>query len=242
MIRNQTDELVIRPRVPTHWRVVGAAAALLCVAGLAYAGYFIGSLEGLEELRRSDEQVQRLTGELARLRERHEEVVATTAQVQRQLQIDKVAYEELSAQLYRANEDLAELGNELRFYRSIISPADGAAGLRIHNFELRPADSAHLWRYKLVLIQALNHGKEIRGRVSIKIEGAQDGASATHTRPEPGAGAIEAKFKYFQVFEGEIRLPEGFEAEAVTVSVQGKKKKDPGVAQRYAWSDLLVDE
>lgn len=234
-IRAQPDQLVIRTRVPAHVRLVLVLAALIAVAALVYWSYRHGAAEGDAELRRAQARVATLEKSLAQLRQRHDDVRVSMEKVERQLQIDKAAYAELRDQLQRANGQLAGLGNELKFYRSIISPEDGASGLRIQDFELDTTGSGNQFRYKLVLIQALKHNRDVDARVSFEVEGARAGSKATIRHPADGAAPIEVRFKYFQTLTGALELPPDFVPSAVTVTVTGKKKKDPTVARRYPW-------
>lgn len=167
---------------------------------------------------------------LADTRVQLEEAQSSLAKVTRQLQIDQSAYRELRKQLEESNEQITDLASELKFYRSIISPADGRSGVRIQDFEVEPTDADNEYSYRLTLIQALDHEKSVKGTVRFEINGTEGGASRTIRSPEH----ISADFKYFQNFAGTLNLPDDFTPAEIKVIFEAD---DNAVVQRtYPWS------
>jgi len=182
---------------------------------------------------------ERLQSELEAARERLEHTRArlddarsSLTRVTRQLQIDQTAYQELRKELEASNRRITELASELKFYRSIISPADGRSGVRIQEFELQPA-AANEYRYRLILIQALEHEDNVKGGVRFEISGMQGGESRIVREPAGQPGRIAADFKYFQNFAGTFTVPAGFMPAEVKVIFEAE---DEAVVQRtYPW-------
>lgn len=256
MLRRPTDELVIKPRLSRAWRAGLGVTAVLIVTALSFAGYWGGreavygqldsrarDIDALESQLRENRDLRRglvarldaTRAELAATREQLEETKSSLTQVTRQLQIDKSAYKQLRKELETSTIQITELGNELKFYRSIISPADGRSGVRIQDFQVQPADVEDEYRYRLILIQALEHEEDVKGIVRFEISGTEGGVEKTIHAPSESGQRISAEFKYFQNFAGTFRLPAGFMPAEITVVFEAE---DEAVVQRmYPWPD-----
>ena len=168
------------------------------------------------------------------LREENAKLKAGLTQAERQLQIDKSAYAEIREMLESSNSQITELHNEIKFYRSIISPEDGKSGVRIQDFQLSDASTEQV-RYKLVLIQALQHGKDFSGMVKFEIKGSDNGMAKVIDMSEHGVDPVSVKFKYFQNLSGTLSLPAGFQPLEIKVSVSADKRRTPVLEQWYPW-------
>lgn len=170
---------------------------------------------------------------LAASQQQLEDSQSSLNKVTSQIQIDEAAYQELRKQLDDSNRQIAGLARELKFYRSIISPADGRSGVRIQDFELERTDTKDEYRYRLTLIQALQHEKLAKGSVRFEVNGTESGAARTIHVPGVSQGPISADFKYFQNFAGILKLPEDFAPAEVKVIF---KASDNAVVERiYPW-------
>jgi hypothetical protein len=114
------------------------------------------------------------------------------------------------------------------------------AGLKIDRLTVdragSPADNHY--RYKLVLIQALKHDHTIYGRVRLEVNGAQAGRDAMLVFPAPNEKPHNINFKYFQEFEGVMKLPRNFEPSAVKVSITTTAPAAQTLEQNHAWPKL----
>lgn len=171
-------------------------------------------------------------------RRRLEETRSSLTKVTRQLQIDQTAYAELRKELEASNREITELASELKFYRSIISPADGRSGVRIHEFELWPTGSDREYRYRLILIQALDHESSVQGGVRFEVSGTQGGEQRVIQSPPESEGPISAEFKYFQNFVGTFAFPAGFMPAEVRVIFEAD---DAMVQRTYPWPAREAD-
>lgn len=180
-------------------------------------------------------ELQTARDQLESTRQRLENTQSSLTRVTRQLQIDQTAYKELRKELEASNRQITELASELKFYRSIISPADGRSGVRIQEFDLRPTNSDREYRYRLILIQALDHEDAVKGSVRFEISGTEAGEARTLRSPTDSQEPIPADFKYFQNFVGTFTFPAGFMPAEVKVIFQAD---DDAVVQRtYPWPE-----
>lgn len=183
-------------------------------------------------------ELEAARGELESTRRRLENTQSSLTNVTRQLQIDQAAYKELRRELEDSNRQITELASELKFYRSIISPADGRSGVRIQEFELRPTNAPAEYRYRLVLIQSLEHETPVEGGVRFEISGTEGGEALTITSPSEAEASIPAKFKYFQNFAGTLKVPPDVVPAEVTVTFTADD--DSVVERTYRWPEAAT--
>ncbi len=153
--------------------------------------------------------------------------------------IDREAYAEVEKSLDTLQAKIQEQRDAIAFYRGIVSPADGNAGLRVQDFRLSRGQAEREYTVRLVLVQAMKHDRKVSGDVSLSIAGLQDGAQKSYDfgdlTPESGDSAWPFSFRYFQAFDRQLVLPDGFEPERVTVEVESRTKAIASIEQGYAW-------
>jgi len=151
--------------------------------------------------------------------------------------IDRDAYGQVETTLGDLQSQLARQSDDLAFYRSIVSPADGIQGLRIQRFEVLPGDEPRQVRLKLTLVQAMRHESIVAGLAQINLVGARDGVPARFSVGDllgkPRA-ELPFSFRYFQTIEQSVVLPEGFRPFETEVRVRSSKLRAP-VQQTFAW-------
>lgn len=217
----KSPQLVVREHSPWKQYVVIAALVLLVIVGgyflyqygLSRAGHDFTSLN--EERDALKQEISRLESELARQRDQ-------AVSLQRSGEIDQQAYEEVDKSLRSLQSEILELKEEVAFYRSIVAPRESAKGLRIQRFKIEANRETRSYRYKLVLTQVIKQNRITRGEVEMTIEGLEDGQQRTLTLKQVENGKqdkLSFRFKYFQNFEGDMVLPEGFVPTRVLLKV-----------------------
>ena len=231
--RRTTAELVVKPRLSPHIKLVLAGSILTSVALAGAWVYNYGlSAAGFERAFAAQEQ-ERLESQLERHAQENETLREELARAQRSVQMSETAFQELDRALKTSAQEIVRLREELNFYRNIISPLDKKAGLRIQSLNVEPAGAKHTYRYKLVLIQALKHDRAVRGAASLEVTGVREGEDAVLAVTEGKERAIRVNFKYFQDIEGEFELPPDFKPKRIKVSV--KPRGAEAVEASYAW-------
>ena len=168
----------------------------------------------------------------------NEKLTARLAVLERAGQIDRESQTKVRAQVKELQDENLELKQELAFYRGIVSPEDRRAGLKIQSFEVTNGQEPALFHYKLILTQVLKNDKVARGSVEMAVEGVLSGKASRLSLSQLATGSKDKlmfKFKFFQNFEGDIRLPEGFRAEAVILTVVPSTKGLEKLEQRLPW-------
>lgn len=232
--RRKTGDLVIKPRLSPRAKLLVAGGGAAAVVAAALWSYNYGlSMAGFESSAAAQTR-DALKQEIARLTGENQELREALARAQRTLQMDQTAYQDLERSLKNSAQEIVKLREELNFYRNIISPVDKKAGLRIQSLSIEPAGPANLFRYRLVLVQALKHERTIYGSASFEITGIQAGEETVLKYPRPQDKAINVNLKYFQDIEGKIELPKNFKPRQIRVNVTTAGGSE-AVAETYAW-------
>lgn len=240
MIRNKTDSIVIKPRMSNTSRLLLTVVPIIFfVAGVAGA-YYYGYRTGAAKLDEAQRAIAELGEQYRLLDERHTSAQDSLVQLKRQLGIDQSAYESLRGELEQSHDQLAELTGELKFYRSIISPQEGKHGVSVEEISIKPAARPGTYRYKLVLIQTLEKGKELSGTVKFSIKGENGGERQVIEHPEEGQEKLSVKFKHFQSLTGTFSLPEAFVPLEVRVDLSATKNRSLIEEKWYSWSDIAA--
>lgn len=219
------------------WLLPAAIAAAAAIAGYLVfelgrhqADYSIlaAAAERREYQKRIDEQARRIV-----------ELEEKIALLETHRDIDREAYRQVEASLGELQDKIQEQRDAIAFYRGIISPEDGGRGLRVQDLKLRRGSDERQYFVRLVLVQALQHDSSVNGDVAISLEGDQDGVATTYTWeqlvPEDEDSAWPFSFRYFQNFDRQLILPEGFEPEMVHVEVRSRTNSVASVSQSFLW-------
>lgn len=214
-------------------RVAIVVGLLLLAWGLFEYGRYQGGFNILSAMEQSQQNEQRLTvlqEENARLREQR-------AILERSSQIEQEAYKQLQGTVNTLQNEILELKEELAFYRGIVSPEDSSKGLNLQSFELKQGRDARSYRFKMVLTQVLSTGNVAFGNIAMSVAGTQGGEDKEYTLAQLGDNSkgLSFRFKYFQSFEGEIALPEGFTPSKVNLVVTPRSRSHKQLSESINW-------
>ena len=219
------------------WQWLGLAGFVLVVLLCSVFAYHRGQLAaGVDAAALALERREAST-KAARLEEENARLNAKVAELEMARQLDREAYGQVEKTLGDLQSQLSRQGDDLAFYRSIVSPEDGVQGLRIHRFEVQPGANAGEYQLKLTLIQSMRHESVAAGLAQLVIHGMQGERPARHTvgellgRPQ---AQLPFSFRYFQTIEQAVALPEGFQAFEVEVQVRSSKLRSP-MQQSFPW-------
>ncbi len=217
-------------------RWLGAAAAVVALLAAAYAFHRGRVSAGLDVAEVAIER-RELAGKVARLEEENAGLSAKVAELEMARRLDREAYGQVERTLGELQSQLSRQGDDLAFYRSIVSPEDGIQGLRIQRFEIQPGEGPREYLVRLTLIQAMRHESLASGLVQIALQGLTASRPTRHTVGEllgrPRA-QLPFSFRYFQTIEQNVTLPADFEPVVVEVEVSSGKLRFP-IRQSFPW-------
>jgi len=232
-------QLVVKPHHPGRARVF---IGVLAVAGLL-AGYLLfdyGRRQGGFDTVAAESEHRDLERKLSELTDENADLRQKIALLETSRGVDREAYSQVEGTLADLQRQLQEQREELDFYRTIVTPADGVNGLRIQELSLSAGAQGGSFRLHLVLVQAAQHDQMISGVVNLSVDGAEGGRPASYAlgklvndaEPVP----MSFSFRYFQNLERELMLPDGFVPERVNVEVTPNGKQSKVIRQSFDWT------
>ncbi|MBK6351409.1 MAG: hypothetical protein IPF50_17165 [Proteobacteria bacterium] len=219
-------------------RVLYAAVASALLAALAgWVGFGLGQRSPGHGAAGEAEKRVVVEDQDQRLELENKQLHARVAELEMARRLDRDAYGQVETTLGDLQSQLARQSDDLAFYRSIVSPADGIQGLRIQRFEVLPGAAPREVQIKLTLVQAMRHESIVAGLAQITLLGVKDDLPARFSVGDllgkPRA-ELPFSFRYFQTIEQTVVLPEGFEPFETEVRVRSSKLRAP-VQQKFAW-------
>ncbi len=220
------------------WLVRGFLALLAVVTaylvfeyGRISAGYDI--VDAADERAALEQHIDDLNDEISELEQE-------VALLETHREIDREAYREVEASLISLQAKIQEQQDAIAFYRGIVSPADGKPGLRVQDLKLTRGAAEREFNLRLVLVQAMKHDRKVSGDVALTVEGSERGEAKTYALtellPPEAEKAWPFSFRYFQDFDRQLVLPDGFTPERIHVEVRSKTRSISSIAESFAWA------
>lgn len=155
-------------------------------------------------------------------------------------EIDREAYRKVEGSLMSLEAKIQEQQDAIAFYRGIVSPADGKPGLRVQDFRLTRGAEERAFNLRLVLVQAMKHDRKVSGNVAVSVEGNEAGEAKTYALaellPADTESAWPFSFRYFQDFDRQLVLPDGFTPERIRVEVRSRTRSISSIEESFAWA------
>ena len=228
------SRVVIREHRPL--RAAFAVGAMVVAGALATASLFVPEQMELRAeltlLRGESERQQAALGRKdARVRQLTQEI-STHARAR---QVEAQAYREVEKDLVSFQNEILGLEEEVAFYRGIVSSSK-QGGVRVRNLFLFPADSAHKYRFQVLLTRYMKDDKVLNGSLSLTVAGEQRGqARDIPTEMLLGDGELEFSFKFFHRLEGQFDLPPEFVPRRVHVRVKAPGATPASAEKAFDW-------
>ena len=153
--------------------------------------------------------------------------------------VDRESYKAVEVQLTALQAKIQEQRDAIAFYRGIVSPTDGNAGLRVQDLKVTRGKVEREFSVRLVLVQAMKHDRKVSGDVILTVVGDQNGVETSYplaqlvSDEEDKAWAFS--FRYFQNFDRQLVLPDGFTPERITVEVRSRTRSISSIEESFAW-------
>ena len=149
-----------------------------------------------------------------------------------ELEVAKLTQQQHFVEIGKSVDVEKELRTQLAFYQQVMAPELDEQGFLIEGFNLESALSDNSFRFELVLMQQNKTKNTLKGNLDVTLIGSEKGKAKQYSIDglisDQEQKSLTFSFKYFQVIEGEIRLPEGFQPEQVSVNAtifQFRRKK-----------------
>ncbi|MBF7073812.1 hypothetical protein ISG33_10420 [Glaciecola sp. MH2013] len=218
--------------------------ALIVLIGLSfYAGY-----------QYADKQNRALTAEIAVLESSVNNLTLENQALNSELNVKKVELEVASISNEQAlvaqkealvREDV--LKEKVSFYQKVMAPELTQDGFMIDSVEILPTQSINNFSINVMMLQRESVKSVIKGSFKIKLLGSLNGLPKSYDLTElldNSEQKLAYSFRYFQVLEMRVTLPENFIPERLNfkTDVYKYKKRRGSYERTVEWSDALTIE
>lgn len=183
-----------------------------------------------------------LLEEVRQLRDENTALQYEMTRMIRTAEINKYSRRNDHVELVELQARLAAVNREIAFYRDVLGQTEVETKTRVKGVQLtRLADDGR-YSYRLVLTHVDKDNKLAEGSLRIQLKGEQGGTERALKFAEftdTGPRNLSFKFKHFRLFEGTIRLPEGFVPRELQVAVQNTSPTRAAVTETYDWAAVL---
>ncbi len=201
--------------------------------------YDYGKRNASQELVDLRQAHKTLQGKFSGLKEEKRSLAKKSAIHERSSQVDRQANLGVRNEVVALQDELLDVRKELELYRGIISPGDVKPGLRVQRLDIESGDQDGLFLFDLTLTQVKRSGRSAQGIVGLEVIGEDEGLTAIlvfEKLADNGNKPLKFKFRYFQHFQGEIRLPKEFKPRRISVKITPQGKKQPSAVEKeFDW-------
>jgi cell division protein FtsB len=220
--------------------------ALALVLLLFWLFFQLGNGYQSYQLIRLNLERETMLSRINELEARNHSLVQKNAQLQGTSRIEHDAYQRANQTMVELQQVILSQKEELIFYQGIVSPENAALGVNLQSFEVKARSNPNLYGYKLVLTKQGKISQKLKGAVVITLRGEVNGEVSelklSKLRLENPGKATNFSFRYFQVFEGDFELPEGFSPYEVEIGIKASSKKVKSYSETVSWAELISED
>jgi outer membrane murein-binding lipoprotein Lpp len=235
-------QLVVVPYRPM--RKLFISVGLILLVGFAVvASYLTGYQRSVALQDNAAVERDTLRKERTRLSRQVEELRQEVANLKLGSKVDHQASEEVRNQVIQLKAQVAELEEDITFYRGLMAPTDNARGLTIGSLNVLATGVPRQYNYKLVVQQLATNHQMLSGTLNFTVVGWRDSEQVSiplyQLSDQVEEESIRLRFRYFQSIEGRLILPEGFEPERIELMARSTGANAATAEKKFGW---LVQE
>lgn len=234
---SKQTHMVVVPHRP--WRQALVVVVMVVAAlGGAWFSYQHGQKTAMEDRMAIVEERDAVRAELADTLLRLNQSRRQLAELEVGGEIDSQANQAVQETVENLQAQVAQLSEEVQFYKGIMVPNANSRGLRIERMDVRAAGDPNHYRYSLLLTQVVDEHEYVQGGVSIKLEGRRGDADLSLPLADVTMDEDEDlrfRFRYFQNLDGEMTIPADFEPRAITVVAEATGRGAQRLERSFEW-------
>jgi|TARA_B100000809_G_scaffold119771_1_gene117989 cell division protein FtsB len=239
---SKQEQMVVVPYRPRR-RALFITVLVSVVAASVVSGFLYGYCQGLSAQGAVQDERDKLKAELSALRIQNTDLSRQVAILDRSSMVDQRATVEVQATIRNLREQLAQLQQDVVFYRQVVSSDTVDTGLIVGQMNIYGTSDPGRFRYKLVMRQQDADGDSyLRGHVNVNLVGRRGDEQMIFAlrdiSDEQDQLDIRLGFKYFQTIEGELALPAGFEPERIQIVAVATEPVGKSIDQYFSWMVL----
>lgn len=236
---SKQEKMVVVPHRPKS-RLFFTVAVVSGILISAFGGFTYGYYQTLMTQQSEAATRQSLTNDLAELQIENSELRRQISFMDSASVVDRRANEEVQSTISELRDQVASLEQDVTRYRQVVSGETADTGLVISQFDLDPVSGSDMYRYKLVMRQQDADGDSyLEGHVNVNLLGTrgeeQVALPLKDISVEQDEVDIFLRFKYFQIIEGELSLPEGFTPESAQIAAVSIEPVEKSINQNFSW-------
>jgi len=225
--------------------IAALLAVIFAVMVLIWGAYILGERQAGFSQSQMDAEAAGLQQQLEWVMQEKDTLQRQNAKFMRDHNIDEDANKQINKNLVQAQAQIMDMKEELTFYRNIVAPKKSTRAVVVKKVSMLPLKE-HEYQYKIVLIQDGKHDRVVRGVVEISLEGNNsDGKLVRLALQTISTKKVKKQqkfgFKYFQNFEGGIKIPADFIPSSLFIRVLPRSSsRVPKVERVLVWDDLIA--
>ena len=236
---SKQEKMVVVPYRPGR-RFVLVCLLVLSIGASAIGSFMFGYSNTLRSQQSEQATQQELSEQLIGAETENSELRRQVAILDRSSVMDQRATEEVQATIIGLRDRVAQLEQDIVYYRQVVSAETEDTGLIISQLDIDATRESNRYRYKLVLRQQDADGDtSLIGHVNINLVGSQGEEqqilSLRDLSAEQDQLNIRLRFKYFQNIEGELVLPDNFIPDRLQVAAVSVEPVEKSINQNFSW-------
>lgn len=236
---SKQEKMVVVPHRPGQ-RLLFTVAVLFGVAAAALGGWAYGYYTTLLSQQSAQADRAELIAQIDSLQAENSDLSRQIAILDRASVMDQRANEEVQTTISSLRERVAQLEQDIVYYRQVVSEETEDTGLIIGQFDISTSPEPEHYRYKLVMRQEDADGDTfLVGHVNVNLVGRIGNEQMVYPLRDLSSDEdqldIRLRFKYFQNIEGELALPEGFEPDRIQIAAVSTEPVEKTINQDFSW-------
>lgn len=236
---SKQERMVVVPHRPGR-RFLLVALLVLGVSVSAAGGFMYGYMNTLRSQQSEQATQQELSQQLIAAETENSELRRQIAILDRSSVMDQRATEEVQETIRGLRDRVAQLEQDIVYYRQVVSEETEDTGLIISQLDIDATREENRYRYKLVMRQQDADGDTfLTGHVNINLVGSQGEEQQILALRDLSAEQdqldIRLRFKYFQNIEGELVLPDNFVPDRLQIAAVSVEPVEKSINQNFSW-------
>jgi len=236
---SKQERMVVVPHRPLR-RVLFTTAVLLGVLVSALGGWAYGYYKTMLSQETIQADRAELIADLQTAQTENADLKRQIAILDRASVLDQRATEEVQTTIRTLRERVAQLEEDIVFYRQVVTEETEDTGLVIGQFDISATAQVDRFRYKLVMRQEDADGDTyLQGHLNVSIVGQQNNEQVVYALRDISSAEdeldIRLRFKFFQNIEGVMELPAGFTPDRIQIAAVSTEPVEKTLNQDFSW-------
>ena len=228
---------------------------LVLIGSLLWGAFEMGYMQSEEDIIEAKGGRKSLLVQQSVLKKKNVELSKELLHLERKYLLEKESCQLIQSDINSEQKRILALEKELDFYKGIVSPTQKRESIYLHTLEIKPykpttngtdKDKNSLFKYHFIIAQKVKKRNYTKGLITIYIKGKQNNESVKLSlnslideqkeKKEVNEKGFKYSFKYFQEYNGIMRLPEGMIPHSIDIIIDSKKKKSVIELGDLKWS------